>query len=550
MKRILGLSMLAAALAACDDSPTEPKARLPAVGEQIQLNVQFDDNCDNAVMRTGRVAAVSNRAILVHDATNPTGGFSDADYQEFATSYDNLVWPVVTRTFGEPEDIDRNDRVVFFVTRAINDLTSPSSGTYINGLFFSRDLFPTKDKDNLQACPSSNVGEVIYVLAPDPGRGGAFSYGSAKQNMVGVMAHETQHLISASRRLYTLKVTGTEWNETVWLNEGMSHIAEELVFYEASGTTPRRNLDRPTLQSSARIANAFNAFMVSNASRYLNHVTDAERDSPYQTDDDVATRGAIWDFLRYAADRRAGDDQQLWNTLLNSRTTGMTNLRAALGTEPVPLFRDWAVSVYMDDAVPGTEARFTQPSWNFRSVFTSGLQLRNRRLASGVPVSLSLVPGGAAYLRFGVGAARAEVRVTSGGQAPAGACAAVPALAVGQVHALPAAAGQALCVDGAGDYTLVAFYGAEAEGDGLGVDVTATGIQAVAATPSPSVGPGDRPAFSFDVPPVYREDVEVRRRLHAHQREMAGYVAGGARYSAASAAPDPAKLYLAVGRTR
>jgi hypothetical protein len=160
------------------------------------------------------------------------------------------------------------------------------------------------------------------------------------------------------------------------------------------------------------------------------------------------------------------------------------------------------------------------------------------------------VPGGAAYLRFGVGAARAEVRVTSGGQAPAGACAAVPALAVGQVHVLPPAAGQALCVDGAGDYTLVAFYGAEAEGDALGVDVTATGIQAVAATPSPSLNPGDRPAFSFDVPPVYREDVEVRRRLQAHQREMAGHVGGGARYSAASAAPDPSKLYLALGRTR
>jgi hypothetical protein len=336
MKRILGLSMLAAALAACDDSPTEPKARLPGVGDQIQLNVQFDDNCGNAVMRTGRVAAVSGRAIMVHDATNPQGGFSDADYQEFAASFDNLVWPVVTRNFGEPEDIDRNDRVVFFVTRAINDLTSPAAGTYINGLFFSRDLFPTKDKNNLQGCPSSNVGEVIYLLAPDPGRGGAFSLGSAKQNMVGVMAHETQHLISASRRLYTLRVAGTEWNETVWLNEGMSHIAEELVFYDASGTSPRRNLDRPTLQSSARTANAFNAFMVSNASRYLNHLTDPERDSPYQTDDDVGTRGAIWNFLRYAADRRAGDDQQLWNTLLNSRTTGMTNLRAALGTDMVP----------------------------------------------------------------------------------------------------------------------------------------------------------------------------------------------------------------------
>lgn len=549
MKRILGLSLLAASLAACDDSPTEPKARLPDVGEQIQLNVQFDDNCSNAVMRNGRVAAVSNRAIMVQDASNPAPGFTDADYQEFATAYDNLVWPVVTRTFGEPEDIDNNDRIVFFVTRAINELTSPSSGTYINGLFFSRDLFPVRDKGNLSACPASNVGEIVYLLAPDAGRGGPFSYASARAATVGVMAHETQHVISASRRLYTLKVAGTEWNEAVWLNEGLSHVAEELVFYQASGLTPRRNVDRPTIQSSAQYANAYNAFMVSNAARYLNHLTDPERNSPYQTDDDVATRGAIWNFLRYAADRRGGDEQPLWNTLLNSRTTGMTNLRAALGTDPLPLFRDWAVSVYLDDAVPGVDARFAQPSWNFRGLFSSGLPLRTRRLNNAATTSLSLTPGGAAYLRFGVGAARAEVRVTSGGQAPAGACSVVPALAVGQVHTVAPGAGQALCVDGAGDYTLVAFYGAEVEGDALGVDVLATGIQAVAATPSPSLTPADREPFSLGGLPVYHEDVGVRRRLQALQREMAGHV-GGASFSAASAAPDPSKLYLSVARTR
>ncbi len=550
MKRILGLSLLAAGLAACDDSPTEPKARLPNVGEQIQLNVQFDDNCANPVMRAGKVAAVSNRAILVNDATNPAGGFSDQDFQEFAAAYDNLVWPVVTRNFGEPEDIDRNDRVVFFVTRAINDLTSPSSGTYVNGLFFSRDLFPVQDKGNLQGCPSSNVGEVIYLLAPDPGRGGAFSLASAKQNMVGVMAHETQHLISASRRLYTLKVAGTEWNEAVWLNEGLSHISEELVFYQASGQTPRRNLSGSAFPAGSAARTAFFGFMAPNATRYFSHAGDPERDSPYDTDDDVATRGAIWNFLRYAADQRAGDDQQLWNTLVNSRTTGMANLRAALGTDLVPLFRDWAVSVYMDDAVPGTTARFTQPSWNFRELLVGGLPLRTRRLANGAPTSLSLSAGGAAYLRFGVGAGRAEVRVTSGGQGPAGACATVPALTVGQVHTLAPAAGQALCVDQPGDYTLVAFYGVDTEGDPLGIEVTATGIQAVAATPSPSVSPPGRQAFSFGEVPVYREDVGVRRRLQALQREMAAHVGGGARYSTVAAAPDPTKLYLSVGRTR
>ncbi len=553
MKRILAVSLLAAGLAACDDSPSEPRGRVPGVGEEIQFNVQFEDNCSRPVMKTGRVAAVSNRAILVHDLSNPAGGFDDADYRELGAAFDDLVWPVDTRTFGEPGDVDGNGRVIFFFTRAINDLTPSSSSSYVNGLFYSRDLFPKRDRGNLGGCPSSNVAELIYMLAPDPARGGVFSRERVKETTAGVMAHEMQHLISASRRLYTLKVVGTDWNEVVWLNEGLSHIAEELVFYEAAGLTPRRNLDRTTLQWSARYVDAYNAFAAQNAGRYASFVFELapERNSPFETDDDLATRGATWNFLRFAADRRNGDDRQLWNTLVNSRTTGMTNLRAALGTDPMPLFRDWAVSVYLDDAVAGVPAQFQQASWNFRQLFSSGLPLRPRRLVDGAPTTFTLDAGGTSYLRFGVGTGRAELRVTSGGNAPSGACAVVPTLAVGQVHTAAPAAGQALCVQEPGDYTLVAFYGVDTDSDPLSVEVTATGIQAVAPQPSPSVSAADMAAFA-GAAPLYHDATEVRRSIRARERELSALVQGpgGDRYSLASTAPDPAKLYLSVARTR
>lgn len=571
MKRILALALLAAGLAACKDDPTGPGGAvvIPSVGDELQLNVNFSQNCDNPVLRTGRVVAVTDQAVVVADNANPASGFSPQEYLEFGAAFDEVVWPISTRVFGEPDDMDRNGRVLLFFTRAINDLTQPGSGSYINGLFYSRDLFPRRRAGNLSACAASNAAEMIYLMVPDESRGGPFTKDRVAQVTVGVMAHELQHLTSASRRLYKLKAPQDGWNEVVWLNEGMSHIAEELVFYDESGLAPRRNIDRPTLQSSATVASAFNAYALPNFARLSSHLTGPERNSPYEADDDLATRGAIWQFLRYAADQRGGSETELWNRLLNSTTTGMTNLKAAFGTEPVPLFRDWAVSVYLDDAVSGAEARFTQPSWDFRSVFTtgtgSGFPLRVHRLRNGASQSVHLATGGSAYLRFGVApGGRADVRAVPEGSTAQGACVTVPALQVGRVHNFEAGQGQALCVDGGaggGDYTLVAFYGAydpaataSSEPPPLNVQMLVSGIQELALQPTPSRSLFEGPTFTLGGATIWREDPSIEHRIREQERELDRLVlgGGGARLSrsAAAASADPTKLYLSVVRTR
>ena len=69
------------------------------------------------------------------------------------------------------------------------------------------------------------------MLAPDP----LAQFGDQRKksdvvnNTTGTLAHEYQHLINAGRRLY---VNNAEFFETVWLNEGLSHIAEELLYYK------------------------------------------------------------------------------------------------------------------------------------------------------------------------------------------------------------------------------------------------------------------------------------------------------------------------------
>jgi hypothetical protein len=47
-----------------------------------------------------------------------------------------------------------------------------------------------------------------------------------RQNTRGTIAHELQHMINQGRRLLNPAVDSSE---TIWLNEALSHFAEEIV---------------------------------------------------------------------------------------------------------------------------------------------------------------------------------------------------------------------------------------------------------------------------------------------------------------------------------
>jgi hypothetical protein len=283
-----------------------------ATSQTLTLNANAQDACANPNNRQGRVVAVSANAIAVEDQGNPPGEFTAADYAEILSDYERFVHPVDVLNFGGSTDIDGNGKSIIFFTRVVNELTPPNSTTgFVAGFFFARDLFPKTDTPRLGACPASNVAEMFYMLAPDTNgvvNGNKFGPGFVKRITVGTIAHEFQHLINSSRRLYIN--TTAEWPETTWMEEGLSHIAEELVFYEASGLGPRQNIDLPRVQSSQQIRDATNRYMISNLGRFRAYLQKTAVQSPYgerseggDSDDDLETRGATWSFFRYAADR-------------------------------------------------------------------------------------------------------------------------------------------------------------------------------------------------------------------------------------------------------
>jgi hypothetical protein len=393
----------------------------PTVGSLLTLNTSTESACDVPDNRIGRIVAVSQRAVVVADTMNPANGLTTADYQHVAATFDSLVYPINVATFGEPADVDENGRSIIFYTRAVNELTEANSDEVVGGFFFVRDLFPRTESTSAPFfCPTSNDAEMFYMLAADPTgvvNGNVRSVEEVLESTIATVGHEFQHLINASRRLYVLDTDN--FDEEVYLNEGLSHIAEELLFYHRAQRAPRQNLGNSILATGTASREAFLQFNQQNELRYGEYVRNPETNSPYRDSDNLAVRGAAWAFLRYVADQRAGDDAQLWRALVNNVETGLANLQEVLGQNPVLLARDFAVSVYTDDVVPGIPAIFTQPSWNHRSLYqnvSGGFPLRVRPLTSGIPVDVNLTAGGAAYLRAGVASGqRGSIQLTAGG---------------------------------------------------------------------------------------------------------------------------------------
>jgi len=468
--------------------------------------------CTNPDNRSFRKVAEGSKSIIYEDTSNPPNGLTSADYTLLAQRFDNLIYPTDTRYFGEPTDIDRNGKVSILYTSAVNKLTPPNSTSYVGGFFFARDLFPrsggTFNGVNFGAdggCATSNQGEFFYLLAADPD--GVVNGNKRDRNFIlnvtsATLAHEFEHLINASRRVF---VNNADQFEVAWLDEGLAHIAEELTFYEVSGLTPRRNLGITDLRASQTILDAYNQYQISNLGRLREFLQAPNTNGAFDADDDLATRGGAWYLLRQAADRKGGDETTFWKALVNSTSNGVANLRTAYGGDVEELVRSWGVMLYTDDFVPGVAPPYTQPSWNHRSIYAETgskvYPLAVQVIAQDGQATASVNAGGAAFYRFFIATGQGTLRTTAGGVGPTGTCTGSNALtlAVGEVRTLSTGNGAFACL-GAGEYVVVP------------VNTTAPPLR-TDAVQSPSVPPVDVAVFVTGVtqPPTNRiPDSQIR----------------------------------------
>ena len=387
----------------------------PVVGSIVQINANLTGNTCTAPkqLHSAEVVAVLPNTIILSDVASPAGGYTNAEMIAFAQGFDTLAYPLAVQNFGAPSDIDADGRIAVLFTPAVNVIPAPP-GAMIGGLFAGRDLVP------VSTCVASNEGEMFYMPVPDPNQtlnGNYDDKAFLAKGVLSVLIHEFQHLINAGRRMYVNNASGFE---EVWLNEGLSHIAEELLYYRVSGNTPGSNIDLAFINSTQAQYDAANTYAIENFWRLLSYWEAPETNSPFGQTDGLEMRGAIWQLLRYSADRKGGAHQSTWFSLVNSTTAGQPNFNAVFG-DIVAQSRDWAVAQFTDDASLGVAANYTHPSWNYRSLIPAlngGVSPLLTRVLATQPVNVTLNGGGAAYLRFRVLAnASATLGATSSGQA-------------------------------------------------------------------------------------------------------------------------------------
>jgi hypothetical protein len=179
-------------------------------------------------------------------------------------------------------------------------------------------------------------------------------------------------MINAGNRFQNPQVSAFE---ATWLDEALAHFAEDAV-----GRVQRGFGDLQTLAFSDLLpcntpcsqANDFNAFFFQNLARLTYWMDKPDTYSPMSklADTSLATRGAAWAIVRYAADNySAGLPRAFTHTLVAGPDTGFRNFNAATKVPLDTVVKGWLVSMYADHlGVTGLDAKYQYRSYNFRNV--------------------------------------------------------------------------------------------------------------------------------------------------------------------------------------
>jgi hypothetical protein len=352
---------------------------VPVVGDVINLKIpdaSTTNLCTNFISTQAVVASVSAKAILVVDTLDgpPATLFTQAQMDSITNEFDNVTYPTDASYFNTPTDFDGNGRIIMLFTGQINKLTPPgTSGGFVGGFFFAGDFFPTVDTPQAQGCPESNGAEIFYLLSPDPtGRfGNVRTTSSVRQGTRGTIAHEFQHMINAGNRFTNPAVSDFE---ATWLDEGLAHLAEDAVGRVQRGFGDLETLDFAKLlpcNTPCSQANDFNAFFFQNLARLTYWMQKPDQFSPMSkmADTSLATRGAAWAILRYAADNYSTNDPRAFTRkLVAGPDTGVKNFNAATKSPVDTVVSGWLVSMYADHlGISGLNAKYEYRSYNFRS---------------------------------------------------------------------------------------------------------------------------------------------------------------------------------------
>jgi hypothetical protein len=330
--------------------------------------------------------------LLVYQSKNAPAspnGFTDAQITAIGNTFDQELYTVDVSTFGSPTDIDGNGRVIVLLSPIINSLTNRNSCQtqgYIAGFFDAVDLLPDTQQN-------SNGAEIFYALVPDP-----MAQFSCVHNIATVgeitpatFIHEFQHMISFGQ--HAIMRDGNE--EDAWLNEGLSHIAEELGarFYEhryppPTGRTNPSQLFPDSSQGfiSGDLDNSYN-FLLDPTSTDTSDLASVSNWG--DGDGTLVQRGGVWLFLRWLGDQQ---DSTVYGRLDQTSLTGTPNVENASSTSFATLFGEYALALYVD-SLPGIPRASIPSQFRYSSRNLRALYARENQLDPGdFPLAFPIAP--------------------------------------------------------------------------------------------------------------------------------------------------------------
>ncbi len=383
----------------------------PTLGEQEQFNVCKALACGSVTQITATVRYVGSEGVIYVDDDMPTGAqpLTADDITHLGTLFDDYLFPIDTTAFGTISDINADHRMEIVITDQVNDLTPDCTNGRVVGYFFGGDLLPSY--------PGSNKREVFFAFAPKPSTPTcpAVTRASALRSLPPVLIHELQHMISFNQ--HVLRRGGSD--ESVWLNEALSHFAEGL---------GGRFVPDDRCPNSSSCFSQFSTGNVANAYEFLADPDASWLIAPSKAGPTLAERGAGWLFVRWLADHFASDTlrgTQVTRGLLGSTTTGATSVAAVTGQPFATLVGEWLLANWLENlpGFPQTGLSYYR-SWNLRATYAANYPGLFARPYPLVPDSTdghsvfngTLRAGSGHYLRVVVPAGIDRVQVSLTGQ--------------------------------------------------------------------------------------------------------------------------------------
>jgi len=338
-------------------APTRMDASVEAapagVAQVRQFNV-YDDTTSGSLIDPANFTKVQaelrytgQHCLIYADVdTMATGNLTWSDLRNFADTFDNEIHASNTTYFGTESDVDANGKVIILVTPVVNHLTAPGSGSFIGGFFLPVDLYAVGG-----GIPSgtTNHAEMFYVLAADTDWDSRFTPAFVAEENLRTIVHEYQHLISFSYRLFHFGINAAQ---QTWLEEGMAHMAEDLLAHYSGDAS----------------------FNNSNVLRANSYLSDPGSWSLEWDKSPVQQRGGIYLFLRLLGDRFGTG---IYKQILQSDCLGRACVEKVTGESFYNSVGEFLAALYLSGRGITTDPRYNFSSLNMGSFNPPLVRTRN-----------------------------------------------------------------------------------------------------------------------------------------------------------------------------